>query len=188
MRVIWLLVFVTCFFLVAGIALWRFTATRPPSPEVVSGTRPDSVSANGGWTEIKYENVPEGFVPTLPDMARTPPPTSIDVATGTEGALITVSTLYLRLDTPGSVSLSDFPAREQEIIAAGYAALREAVALRCLYSKGNAAEVYHFWHRQSPAAADPQRLLARHPLHPLLQVGGSRINFPATSIDAACSR
>ena len=70
MRALAGLVFLGCFILIAAIGLWRLTATRPPSPEVVGGIRPASVTVSGGWTEIEYENVPEGFVPPLPDMAR----------------------------------------------------------------------------------------------------------------------
>jgi hypothetical protein len=187
MKAIALLVFLACFVAIAGIVVLRFSTPRPPAPEVVSGVRPVSVSVSGGWTEIKYKNVPTEFVPPMPDFANSPPPISIDIDTAAEGALIRVSALYLRPDTPGSVMLSDFPSADQDVIAADYDALRETVVMRCLYRKGAVAEVYHYWYRATPESARHVRLSARHPQHPLLQVHEGRLTCPATAADAGRS-
>ena len=83
--------------------------------------------------------------------------------------------------------LSDFPPAEHDVIAADYTALREAVVMRCLYRKGAAAEVYHYWYRATPESAKHERLGARHPQHPLLQVHEGRLTCPATAADASRS-
>lgn len=80
--------------------------------------------------------------------------------------------------------LSDFSPVEQDVIAADYAALREAVVMRCVYRRGATAEVDHYWHRATPETARHERLSARHPEHPLLRVHERRLTCPATAADA----
>jgi hypothetical protein len=188
MRVISLLVFAVCFLLVGSIVAWRFTATRPPSPEVIGGMRPVSVSASSGWTEIRYGHVPEGFVPPLPDFDLTPPPISIDLASDTEGGLLRVSVLYVRPEIPGYPMPSDFSGQEGDAIDADYTALRETVVLRCLYKEADGVRAYHYWYEKTPPLAACDRLQARSAKHPLLGVKAPWMNCPATFAEADSSQ
>lgn len=150
----------------------------------VADVQPDFVSTSGGWTEIRYGYVPEGFVPPLPDLKETPPPISIDMRSNIEGALLRVSVLYVRPEIPGYPMPSDFSGQEADAINADYGALRETVVLRCLYKEADGVRAYHYWYEKTPALAAPAHLRARSTNHPLLGVKGPRMNCPATFREA----
>ena len=170
-------------------------ATRTGSAEKAPNAAPGPVLVNGRWD---YGRVADDFMPPLP--ADRPEPVYIRMTKTAPGAVRDISL--------GSLAITDLPypagftawteyanarPREYQLLTEDIRGVYEAtidprwtgsppvkgyghVLLKCGYQSRR----YQFWYKARPAAADPARLKARIPDHPLLRIGGPVESCPLT--------
>lgn len=168
----------------------------PPESEEAPGRKnpsiqPSSTKVQGISTIIEYGQVPEGFVPELPDLETLETSLlSIVMEQSTIGALTRVSFQRFLAGGYGPDSFSfSFEGEARSIIEEDYIALaaERVWVMKCGYrlSTPGIISVQSFWFGSTPSVADPDRLRDRLPEHPVLRnIKGARSQCPATKSEA----
>ena len=159
-----------------------------------SSIEPSSTTV-GSRTTIEYGQVPEDFVPQIPDLETLITPLYITMS---EKSMIgSLTGVTIRGFTFGGYGFNSNPLRFQgrarSIIQEDYAALvnEDAMILVCNYRHPDPGLSYSnaFWFGSTPSVADPDRLRDRLPEHPLLRnISGGRSQCPASRTEAESIR
>lgn len=166
----------------------------PPGSEEAPGRKspsiqPYSTEVGPHATIIRYGQVPEDFVPEIPNLEtrqliiRMKEKSMIGSLTG-----VTIQPFYDSY--PAARVPSQFEAPARYLIEEDHAALKnneDVVIMKCEYNPvPGLGRVFHiFWFGSTPSVADPNRLRDRVPNHPLLtSISGARIQCPASRREA----